>query len=222
MSAASDRFPGPVTAADVTEAVDHAVAALSAAASADWSVPAAGLVWTCWETAEHLCDDLFSYAAQIGPKAPSLEKVLPLRWKREYPEGPANALFVDREAGPEGLLQVLEAGGAILAAMVAATPATVRSHHVYGAADPEGFGAMGVVETLAHTFDVATGLGVAWDPPGELCDRALYRLFPDAPDDPDRWQVLLWCTGRGELPGRPRRTDWRWHGEVRTDQGRSA
>ncbi len=222
MSDAPDRSPGPVTAADVTAAVGHAVAALSAASTADWNVPAAGLAWTCWETAEHLCDDLFSYAAQLGPKVPSLEKELPLRWKREYPNGPANAIFVDREAGPAGLLQVLEAGGAILAAMVATTSPTVRSHHAYGASDPEGFGAMGIVETLTHTFDIATGLGIDWNPPAQLSDRALCRLFPDAPDDPDRWQVLLWCTGRGELPGRPRRTDWQWDGSVRTEKEGSA
>jgi hypothetical protein len=52
----------------------------------------------------------------------------------------------------------------------------------------------------------------AWDPPADLCDRVLARLFRDVPADTDRWQVLLWATGRAELPGRPRLTSWRWYG----------
>ena len=43
-------------------------------------------------------------------------------------------------------------------------------------------------------------------------DRVLARLFPDAPGDEDRWTVLLWSTGRADLPGRARVTSWEWHG----------
>lgn len=71
---------------------------------------------------------------------------------------------------------------------------------------------MGIVETLVHTHDVAAGLSLSWTPPRDLCDRVLARLFPDAPDDEDRWAVLLWSTGRADLPGRARVTSWRWHG----------
>ncbi|MGC5413416.1 VOC family protein, partial [Streptomyces sp. DT225] len=58
--------------------------------------------------------------------------------------------------------------------------------------------------------DIASALGVSWEPPAGLCDRALARLFPGAPDDEDRWAVLLWSTGRAELPGRERVTSWKW------------
>lgn len=71
---------------------------------------------------------------------------------------------------------------------------------------------MGIVETLAHTHDVAAGLSLSWTPPNDLCDRVLARLFPDAPADEDRWTVLLWATGRADLPGRERVTSWKWHG----------
>ena len=74
---------------------------------------------------------------------------------------------------------------------------------------------MGVVETLVHTHDVAAGLGLEWTPPADLCDRVLTRLFPDAPAGGDRWQTLLWATGRGELPARPRQATWRWDGTPR-------
>jgi hypothetical protein len=86
---------------------------------------------------------------------------------------------------------------------------------VYGVSDPEGFGAMGVVETLVHTHDVAAGFGLPWQPPAGLCARALHRLFPDAPRDAEPWPALLWSTGRGELPGRTRPETWRWYGEPR-------
>ncbi|GAB3431385.1 hypothetical protein GCM10027569_78560 [Flindersiella endophytica] len=179
---------------------------------ADWNAKASSLEWTCWETVEHLADDLFSYAAQLGPRPAPQEREVRFAWARKYPGGPANAINADPEAGPTGLLQVLDACGALLTAMVRTTPADVRAHHVYGLSDAEGFAAMGVVETLVHTHDAATGLGLAWNPPAGLCDRVLARLFRDVPADADRWQALLWATGRAELPGRPRLTTWRWYG----------
>ncbi len=212
---ASRSTPGPVTAADVQLSVRLAVAALRGAAGADWSVSAGTLEWDCWESVEHLADDLFSYAAQLGPAEPPTEGLVPFLWTRERPEAPANAIRADREAGPAGLLQVLEACGALLTAVVATTAPQVRAFHGFGAADPEGFAAMGVVETLVHTHDIAAGLGLDWEPPAELCDRVLYRLFPDAPTATDRWATLLWATGRGDLPDCPRPTSWRWYSAPR-------
>ncbi|MFK0170378.1 hypothetical protein ACIQU5_16370 [Streptomyces sp. NPDC090306] len=210
----------PVAAADVELAVRLAVTALRGASGADWTVKAGSLEWDCWETVEHLADDLFSYAAQLGPASPPSDTDVPFAWSRKRPGGPANAVFADREAGPAGLLQVLDACGALLTAIVSTKAPTVRAHHIFGRADPEGFAAMGVVETLVHTHDVAAGLGVDWTPPADLCDRVLVRLFPDAPTDTERWPTLLWATGRGELTGRPRRTEWRWYGTPDGDQER--
>jgi len=205
----------PVTADDLAGAVQLAVGVLRQALPADpaaWDSKAGSLEWTCWETAEHLSDDLFSYAAQLGPRTPPLDTHVPFAWRPLRPGGPPNAIHADRAAGPAGLLQVLEASGALLVAMVATSPARVRAHHVFGLSDPEGFAAMGIVETLVHTQDLAEGLGLSWAPPAELCTRVLTRLFPDAPATTDPWLTLLWATGRAELPGRPRLTDWRWHG----------
>jgi hypothetical protein len=217
MAEAHGPSSGPVTAADVQHAVRLAVTTLRGADAPDWSAKAGSLEWDCWETVEHLADDLFSYAVQLGPEKPPLDTHVPFAWSRKKPDGPASAIFADRDAGPAGLLQVLEASGALLTAVVRTTPPTVRSHHVFGAADPEGFAAMGIVETLVHTHDIAMGLGIGWTPPVDLCDRVLARLFPDAPTDTDRWPTLLWATGRAELPGRPRLTKWRWYGTPRAD-----
>ncbi|MGW2178744.1 VOC family protein [Streptomyces sp. NPDC001732] len=210
----------PVTADDVTAAVRLAIAALRESPVDDWLVPAGALEWNCWETAEHLSDDLFSYAAQLGALHSPLDGYLPYRWAADREGGPRNAVFADRAAGPAGLLRTMEANGALLAAMVRTASPEVRSYHSYGVSDPEGFAAMGVVETLVHMHDLAAGLGMAWAPPAGLCDRVLARLFPDAPGDADRWAVLLWATGRAELPGRPRVTSWKWHSAPLEGAGR--
>ncbi|MFG2403181.1 VOC family protein [Streptomyces brevispora] len=202
----------PVTADDVTSAVRLAVAALKEAPADRWHTPAGTLTWDCWETVEHLSDDLFAYAVQLGPQSPPLDSDVPFHWAPRREGGPFNAIFADPAAGAAGLLQTLEASGALLAAMVRTTSPDVRSYHSYGISDAEGFAAMGIVETLVHTHDLAEGLGLDWTPSAELCDRVLARLFPDAPDDEDRWAVLLWSTGRAELPGRARVTSWKWHG----------
>ncbi|MFE3385912.1 VOC family protein [Streptomyces anulatus] len=207
----------PVTADDVTSAVRLAVDVLAGAPADRWDAPAGSLDWTCWETVEHLSDDLFAYAVQLGPRTPPLDRDVPYRWAPERQGGPYNAVFADRDAGPAGLLATLEASGALLASMARTTPPEVRSYHGYGISDPEGFAAMGVVETLVHTYDIAEGLGLDWSPSPALCDRVLARLFPDAPAGGDRWTVLLWATGRAELPDHPRRTSWRWDGRPRED-----
>jgi hypothetical protein len=126
----------PVTADDVDQAVQLAVAALREAPPAAWDGKAGSLEWDCWETVEHLSDDLFAYAAQIGPRTPPLDREVPFAWERRRPGGPANAIHADRAAGATGLLQVLEASGALLVAMVRTTPPRVRAHHAAGVSDP--------------------------------------------------------------------------------------
>ena len=221
MSSSFSPAAGPVTADDVQHAVAAAVDTLAGAAERDWHIPAAGLDWDCWETLEHLSDDLFSYAAQLGPRRPPLTGPIPFAWQPRRPGGPANAIFSDPAAGNAGLLEVLEACGGLLSAIVRVSPPELRAYHVFGVSDPAGFAAMGVVETLVHTHDVATALGLGWTPDAGLAGRALSRLFPDAPAGTDPWPTLLWATGRGEIADRPRLESWRWDGTPR-DPGRSA
>ncbi|MFF3319537.1 DinB family protein [Streptomyces sp. NPDC003035] len=215
---------GTLTADDLQHAVRLSLTTLRAAAAAtttaDWQRPAGTLNWSCWETVEHLADDLFAYAAQLGLDTPPLgtpllDTEVPFLWERRREGGPANVTYADPGAGTTGLLQVLESCGAMLTALVRTVPADRRAYHCFGISDAEGFAAMGIVETLVHTHDVATGLGVPFHPPAGLCDGVLGRLFPDAPTDTDRWPTLLWATGRGELPGRERLTSWRWFAETR-------
>ncbi|MEW9549353.1 maleylpyruvate isomerase N-terminal domain-containing protein [Nonomuraea sp. NPDC050783] len=211
--ARSDRVP--VTADDLLRVVRLAVDLLATAPAVAWDRRAGSLEWTCRETADHLADDLFAYAAQLGPRRPPLDGYVPFAVSGRREGAPVETIRTRPEAGPDGVLQVVEACGALLAAMVRTAAPGTRAYHGFGNSDPEGFAAMGLVETLVHTYDLAEGLGLTWTPPGDVCARVLDRLFPAAPRDADPWPALLWATGRAELPGRPRRTSWRWYSAPR-------
>lgn len=201
-----------VSGKHVRRAVAHCLDSLEGIPAARWHDRAGDLEWTRRETLEHLADDLLTYALRFGLAQPMGVPRVPLRVSRERPEGPANVIFGDPEAGPAGLLTVVEACGGLLAAVVDTADADTLAPHVFGASDPEGFAAMGIVETLVHTYDITQGLDRAGEPPQDLSERALARLFPDVPAIGTPWSTLLWATGRTETPDRPRRTDWRWHG----------
>lgn len=197
---------------DVRRAVALAIDTLSTADPRAWEGKAGTLEWTCWETLEHLADDLFTYAARFGLAKPPMSSVLPFRTSCDRSGGPANSIFVERAAGPGGLLTVLEACGGLLASVLRTSPSTTIAYHVFGPSGPVGFAAMAVVETLVHTHDIARGLNLAWSPPRELCERVLMLLFPHLTIDRDAWEILLWATGRTALPDRPQLTEWRWYG----------
>ncbi|HEX5598652.1 MAG TPA: maleylpyruvate isomerase N-terminal domain-containing protein [Micromonosporaceae bacterium] len=188
-----------VTADDLDAAMSSVVASLRPATDLDWSVRAGSLEWDCWHTAEHLGDCLMSFAGQLAARP-----------KGRFVRFMANA---DKDASPEEILEFAEAGARILAAMVRTSGPDVRAYHPNGQADPEGFAAMGCVETLLHGDDIAQGLGLAIDPPRDVCARVLARLFPEAAQElasTDPWTALQWATGRIELPGRPQLKEWRW------------
>jgi hypothetical protein len=134
-------------------------------------------------------------------------------WHQAAGDLPIEATVLD-DATPEDLLRSIVMCGELLRLAVASASPEARAWHPYGTSDPLGFAAMGIVEVLVHTHDIARGLTIDWAPPGMLCEPVLRRLFPAAPrGDPS--QVLLWCTGRAALDGRPRLTRWRWESSVR-------
>ncbi|GAA3387686.1 maleylpyruvate isomerase N-terminal domain-containing protein [Cryptosporangium minutisporangium] len=201
----------PVTGDDVTASVSLLRRSFSDVPDSAWRVAAGDLRWSCWETLEHLVDDLFTYAIQVAASDPPRDDVVPFDYRTTRDGGPANSLFLQPSAGTAGLLQALEVCGVFLATAVRDAPPDRRAHHGYGLSDPEGFAAMGVVETLVHGDDLARGLQRPWAPPADLCARSLHRLFPHAPLETEPWPTLLWATGRGSLPGHPDQGDgWRW------------
>ncbi|HWS33092.1 MAG TPA: maleylpyruvate isomerase N-terminal domain-containing protein [Actinoplanes sp.] len=179
---------------DVAAAVAEMLRVLVPAQDLDWGVRAGLLEWTCTETAAHVAHDLTAYATQLAGRVS--DAYLPLD------------LTVPPGTAPAGVLRVVASCGAMLGAVLHAAGPDARAWH-WGPADPSGFAAMGVNETLVHTWDVTQGLGIGWSPPADLAAGVLTRLFPDAPSG-DPGEVLLWCTGRIALPGHPRRTEeWR-------------
>jgi hypothetical protein len=177
---------------DVDQAVAEMVLVLTPYTSRDWQVPAGSLEWSCWSTAAHIAHDLVAYAAQVAAQPVSAY----LRFD----------LVVHADAAPSDVLEVVIASGGLLSTALAAAGPDARAWH-WGATDPSGFAALGVNETLVHTFDITRGLGISWLPPETLCARVLARLFPAAPGG-DPVHVLLWCTGRAWLDDRPPVTSW--------------
>jgi hypothetical protein len=198
--------PAPLTGDDILAVAETTVAVLDAGRDADWPAPAGDLTWTCWETVEHLADDWFDYAAQLSEHG---ERV-PFEAESRTAAGPPNTIRAELEEGVDGLIAVCRATANLHAAVVRCAPPTARDHHIFGSADPEASAAMGVVEGLVHTHDIARGLGVPYVGDPDRSDRVLHRLFPDVERTDDSWADLLWATGRLDAPGRPRRTEWRW------------
>jgi hypothetical protein len=183
---------------DVEQAVAEMVRVLSPHDLLDWQVPAGSLDWSCWTTAAHVAHDLLAYAGQVTARPTTA--YLPFD------------LTIAPDASPREVLQVVTACGGLLSSAVAAASPHTRAWH-WGLCDPAGFAAMGVAETLLHTYDITQGLGIPWLPPLPLCVAVLSRLFPDAPPG-DPIQILLWSTGRANLDGHPRITSWEWKAAV--------
>ncbi|MFJ2905410.1 GNAT family N-acetyltransferase [Streptomyces sp. NPDC087212] len=183
----------------LAEAVVGCVGVLRPAVGRDWTRVRAGrLDRNCHDTALHLADALLAYAAALAGRAQNALVPFALR----LPDGTDNS----------GLLDVVEATGALLTAAVRTAPREARAVHrnPFGTAGREGFAAMGVAELLLHTHDIAAGLGLSHQPPAELAEFVLTRLLPHVRPGPGQGDTLLWATGRGELPGRAPVTDWHW------------
>jgi len=185
------------------EAVAGCVAALRTAVDRDWTEVEAGrLEWSCHATAFHIAEDLIGYAANLAGRAQ--DAYVPFE------------ITLDEGTDNTGLLQLIEAMGALLAAAVRTAPREVRAFHPYPfrGANRAGFAAMGVAEVLAHTHDIAEGLGLPYEPPAALPEFVLTHIFPHVQPGPDHWRTFLWATGRAELPGRAPVTEWRWNNNL--------
>lgn len=185
----------------VAEAVAGAVGVLRGAVERDWDAGAGGLEWSVRETVEHIANAFLKYAGRLAAGAKDRR---------------ANFVLTADGTDNEGLLQVLELTSALLTAAIRTAPPQARAFHPYPfqSADRTGFAAMGVTEVMLHTYDAAQGLGIAYEPPAHLCTGVLTHLFPHVRPAADPWQTLLWATGRGDLPDRPRVTGWHWYNSL--------
>ncbi|MFF3375642.1 GNAT family N-acetyltransferase [Streptomyces sp. NPDC002680] len=189
---------------EVNEAVAGLVALLRPALDQDWAEINAGpLEWSCRQTAEHVSSDLIAYAGQLAGQAKSTYVPFDITIDGQGGMDPADNA---------GILDVLTTTGALLSAAIRTAPRDARGFHPYPfrSANREGFAAMGIAEVLLHAHDMAEGLGLSYEPPAHLAEFVLTRIFPDVRPGPDHWRNLLWATGRADLPGRARLTEWHW------------
>lgn len=163
----------------------------------DWSVPAGDLEWDCRRAIDHIIDVQIFLGGNAATRSDS--RVLPAR----------NG---DTNAEPGNLLDAVVTTATMLERICAGMARDDRGFHPAGQADAEGFRAQGCAEILQHTYDIAQGFGEPFRAPEDLAGRLTTRLFPWAPDADecaDRWEALLWCSGRIPLPARERLDpDW--------------
>lgn len=185
----------------VTAAAAETTAVLDKGADLDWRRPAGDLDWQCRATLDHIALGVVGYAGLLIAQ----------------PTDRYITLFasIDQAAPIAHCLEAIRISGSILASAVREASPEVRSWHPYGHSDGPGFAAMGVLEMTVHARDIALGLGFDWAPSDEMSVPVVERLFPDAPAGFRPAETLLWCTGRTELPGLPRRRNWQWNGAVR-------
>ena len=180
------------TANDLSKLADSAVVAWQAGLDQDWSVPAGTLTWSCFLTADHTVDCVFSYALFLASRATDA-----------YP--PFGEVHALAEATPNDLVNGLVAMTNLLIAIVTTTPpevrAIIRRHPAPAVGTPEDFAARGAHELLLHTHDICAGLGVPFMPPEPACLRlrdhtAPWPIGPEMAATADPWQDLLRRSGR--------------------------
>lgn len=189
-------FVGPFTADDFTALSELVIDAWSAAADRDWSVSAGTLEWSCWTTADHTIDCVFSYALFLASRA-----------QRAYPKfGELHALD---DAQPADLVEGLRAVTGLLgAAIVTAEPGTrsvIRMSPQPAVGSPADFAARGAHEMILHAHDVCSGLGSALEPPADVIARLLEHTRdwwsgPEVAASGDPWSDLLQRSGRSRMP----------------------
>lgn len=208
-SAAPPRGP---TADDLRGVIDDLMARFSQLPDTAWEQPATELAWTCRETAAHLLDDFGFYAMQLSGTTPPQDSYVqildPPAWRDG---GPQIVFWPDPATGTRGIVSCLDAVGGLLVAVVATAPPERRGFHPRGVSDRTGFAAMGIVEALAHGFDILSAHGVDYTPPPEVCRMTLDRLFPHAVRGEDAWHDLLAATGRTP---ETRGQRWAWDSTV--------
>ncbi|MFD7715806.1 hypothetical protein [Streptomyces sp. NPDC059814] len=186
---------------DLVSAAAQDGAALLEKCAGDWSLPAGELTWSSLETVDHLAQAVVGYAALLVARP--TDRYIALR------------LAMDPSAPADQIAESVRVGGTLLAQTLRVTDPEARAFHPWGTGDAAAFAAAAVLELLVHSRDIAQGFGIEASLDDELCAPVVERLFPAAPVGHRPSDTLLWCAGRTALPGLPRRTDWRWYGDVR-------
>ena len=182
---------GPFTVDDFGTLSELVLDRWGSAVDRDWSVPAGTLEWSCWSTADHTIDCVFSYAFMFAT-----------RRQQAYPA--FNELHAAEGAPPEDLVDGLRGACELLRATILAAPSGTTAIIGYGAGPIVGsrsdFAARGGHELILHAHDVCAGLDVGFDPPSDLCARLVEHTadwpFGTVTRTDDPWSDLLVRSGR--------------------------
>jgi uncharacterized protein (TIGR03083 family) len=166
---------------DVVAAAATAEAALRPLADRDWSVQAGPLDWDVEQTITHMIGATAKYTLYLASRCEHFIGLSVTRWP---------------DATNQEVIDSVVPVATGLAAVAAATPPDVRAYHVTGPSSAAGYIGRACVELLVHTDDALSGLGVAFTPPPDLCQRVLAQQFPDAARPGNPWHGLLAATGR--------------------------
>ena len=153
--------------------------ALSDVSDQDWTKPAFGLEWTCWQTVDHMIDCVFSYAFQLAARVPS--GFLPFNELHAQPTATAADLIL-------GLSGVITAFTAIADS---AFDGASASDGVVVLSVPD-WRSRAAFELALHTYDVVSALGRGFALPTDLARRLI--------DCPTLWMLDLDRTSSTEDP----------------------
>lgn len=167
--------------ADLLAATEFALTELRPVTDRDWSVRAGSLEWDVAFTVAHVAGHLTKSATYLAAAATTWSPLVISR---------------DPRATNDQLLDGIEHAARGLAFVAAHVESSTRGFHAWGMGDAAAFLARGANEVLVHGWDVAGGLGIAFEPPRQVCEPVLRRRFPWLTDDLDPWTTLLTAEGR--------------------------
>jgi len=166
---------------DVVAAAATVEAALRPVAGRDWSVQAGPLEWDVERTITHMLGATAKYTLYLASRCGHFIGLTVQRWP---------------DATNQEVIDSVVPVATGLAAVAAVTPPEVRAYHVTGPSSAADYVSRACVELLVHTDDALAGLGVAFAPPADLCERVLAQQYPDATGSGDSWLAMLAATGR--------------------------
>jgi hypothetical protein len=166
---------------DVVAAAVTVKAALRPVAGRDWSVRAGTLEWDVEQTIVHMIGAPAKYTLYLASRCEHHIALTIIRFP---------------EATNEAVIDSVVPVATGLAAVAAATPSDVRAFHVTGPSGAADYVGRACVELLVHTHDALSGLGVAFAPPADLCQRVLAQQYPDTARPGNPWHALLAANGR--------------------------
>ncbi len=185
----SDNDPVTIGPDSVAAAAAAVVAALQPGVDADWSVRAGDLEWSVDRTIAHMTGAAAKYALYLSSRSTRYVAV---------------SVCPAEDATRQERLEAIEECAAALASVAATAPAGAVGYHVTGMRNAEQFLAMACEELLVHTYDVTRGLGLAYEPPEELCRLVIEHCYPGHDEQRPVWPFLAWLSGRPH----PAATGW--------------